>query len=63
MNTGQPRWFTPKEALPNKQHSDVRVITYDGRESLGTYLTDNNWEVQGYQNDLFNDDIIAWRYI
>lgn len=46
-----------------KPHSKVEVITYDGKQIKGNSQVDDNWCIPGYPHDLFNSDIIAWRYI
>ncbi len=55
------KWeLTPKESRP-AQYSMVEVITYEGKQVIGKFLVDDNWQIPGYPHDLFNRDIVAWR--
>lgn len=53
-------WKFPNSTLPS-QGDLVEVIICDGRQCLGKFLADNNWEIRGCGVDLFNYQIVAWR--
>lgn len=54
-------WQSPAVIIP-KPNECVEVITYEGRHRLGKLLADNNWQVSGYPNHLFNSAIALWKY-
>ena len=60
MSRFTKNWKRPTEELP-KQHTKVKALAYDDRVSEGIFLCTDNWELPGYRNDLFNDDIVVWR--
>ncbi len=54
-------WKTPKEEMPEKGRK-VEVVTIWGERSTGSLEADDNWSINGFDTDLFNDNIAKWRY-
>lgn len=61
---GEFTWKDTTEFIP-EQGSEVQVIVclMDCKKRNGIFNADSNWEIPGYPNDLFNDDIMVWKYI
>lgn len=55
-------WIKPSEELP-EQGSKVEVITCENLRKDCIFNADDNWGIRGYPNDLYNNDIIKWRYL
>jgi hypothetical protein len=54
-------WHSPASLIP-PQFTRVNVIAYDGKSRIGKFQVDNNWSIPGFPHDLFNNNIVLWRY-